>query len=1130
MMSIRVRFAAAAGTALAVLAIAPAGAGAVSFSGPTEFSTGVNTGPVSVAVGEFGNDPNQDLAFANEGTDSVSWLSGQGTGSFGPALFNGDFGSIEQSVAVGEFNHDGDQDLVVADWGQDTVSVLLGNGFGGFPTRITMPAGSTPVSVAVGFFDEDADQDIVVANQFNSRVSVLLGFGTGFFSLPTDFDVGIGPRSVAVGLIDNDQDADLVVANQVSDTVSVLLGDGLGTFGPATSFPAGDGPVSVAVGDFNNNGANDLVTAGLLSDDASVLLGAGDGTFGASTSFGAGFDPVSVAVADFDDDLNLDLAIANATSDNVSVLTGSGTGLFSAKTDFGAGNGPRSVAVGDFDNNGLDDLVTANNGSNDASVLLGRAEPTLSTQATANAPVGGQISDTATLAGGSAPTGTITFNAYAPGDTDCTGAVAFTDTATVSGNGAYTTNPAFTPTQLGTYRWIASYSGNPDNVAVSGACNDPNEHSTVAQATPTLSTQATASVAIGGQISDTATLSGGTNPTGTITFNAYAPGDTTCTGPVAFADSAIVAGNGDYTTNPVFTPTAVGTYRWIASYSGDADNAAVSGACNDTDEHSTVDQVTPAISTQATPSVTIGAPISDTATLAGGSGATGTITFDAYGPNDTNCTGPVAFTDTATVSGNGAYTTNPVFTPSAIGTYRWIASYSGDANNAAVSGACNDDDESSAVAQATPTISTQATPNVTIGAPISDTATLAGGAGATGTITFDAYAPGDTGCTGPVAFSDTATVSGNGNYTTNPAFIPTALGTYRWIASYSGDANNAAVSGACNDDNESSAVALATPTITTQATPSVTIGDQISDTATLAGGTAPTGTITFNAYAPGDTNCTGAIVFTDTATVAGNGQYTANPPFTPATVGIYRWIAAYSGDVNNAPVSGACNAANESSAVFPAVVPTISTQATASVMIGGQISDTATLAGGVSPTGTITFTAHAPGDSTCTGAPVFTDSETVSGSGQYTTNPAFTPTTAGTYRWIAAYSGDDANAPVSGACNDANESSEVHPAPPPTPTLPPGNAFTIGKVKGQTVTVNLASTGRVQIADAGKKMLNPSSAHGGAGNLKVKLKLTKAAKQTLGQKGKVSVKARITFTPDGGSASSKTAKLTVKKK
>ena len=45
-------------------------------------------------------------------------------------------------------------------------------------------------------------------------------------------------------------------------------------------------------------------------------------------------------------------------------------------------------------------------------------------------------------------------------------------------------------------------------------------------------------------------------------------------------------------------------------------------------------------------------------------------------------------------------------------------------------------------------------------------------------------------------YTDMVTVSGNGTYTTatgtNPGgYVPTAAGTYQWVAVYSGDSNNA---------------------------------------------------------------------------------------------------------------------------------------------------------------------------------------------------------------------------------------------------------------------------------------------------------------------------------------------------
>ncbi len=43
--------------------------------------------------------------------------------------------------------------------------------------------------------------------------------------------------------------------------------------------------------------------------------------------------------------------------------------------------------------------------------------------------------------------------------------------------------------------------------------------------------------------------------------------------------------------------------------------------------------------------------------------------------------------------------------------------------------------------------------------------------------------------------------------------------------------------------------------IVTQASPSVTVGGQVTDTATLTGGTSPTGTLTFVLYGPDDATC-----------------------------------------------------------------------------------------------------------------------------------------------------------------------------------------------------------------------------------------------------------------------------------
>lgn len=120
-------------------------------------------------------------------------------------------------------------------------------------------------------------------------------------------------------------------------------------------------------------------------------------------------------------------------------------------------------------------------------------------------------------------------------------------------------------------------------------------------------------------------------------------------------------------------------------------------------------------------------------------------------------------------------------------------------------------------------------------------------------------------------------------------------------------------------------------------------------------------------------------------------------------------------------------------------------------------------------------------------------------------------------------------------------------ADPPPPgggggaAIPPSNAFTIGAVKGRTLSLAVSSPGEVKVADAASaraagplasvaaRGLKPSSATGGPGTITVKLKLAKAAKQKLRKRGKVKLRARITFTPNGGASNTRTAKLRVKR-
>jgi hypothetical protein len=164
--------------------------------------------------------------------------------------------------------------------------------------------------------------------------------------------------------------------------------------------------------------------------------------------------------------------------------------------------------------------------------------------------VSGTTWNVGTLASGATDTISVTATV--------TGVGLFSNTATVSTT-TYDTNPITGSTASGTAAKV-----------VTALTTTPN---------PTSVTLGTSSVTL----KDTAVLSGGSNPTGKITFTLY-QGST-----LVYSVSVNVSGNGPYTTAGYTLPTTgilTGTYQWDASYNGDTVNNGVS------DNNATGEQVT----------------------------------------------------------------------------------------------------------------------------------------------------------------------------------------------------------------------------------------------------------------------------------------------------------------------------------------------------------------------------------------------------------------------------------------------------------------------------------------------------------------------------------------------------------
>jgi hypothetical protein len=73
----------------------------------------IGAGPFSITIGDFNGDGKRDIATANESTNEVSVLLGNGDGTFGPSS-NFAVGAGPESVVTGDFNRDGKSDLVAS--------------------------------------------------------------------------------------------------------------------------------------------------------------------------------------------------------------------------------------------------------------------------------------------------------------------------------------------------------------------------------------------------------------------------------------------------------------------------------------------------------------------------------------------------------------------------------------------------------------------------------------------------------------------------------------------------------------------------------------------------------------------------------------------------------------------------------------------------------------------------------------------------------------------------------------------------------------------------------------------------------------------------------------------------------
>jgi len=191
-----------------------------------------------------------------------------------------------------------------------------------------------------------------------------------------------------------------------------------------------------------------------------------------------------------------------------------------------------------------------------------------------------------------------------------------------------------------------------------------------------------ASIVAGTAVHDTAIISEGSRVyTGTVTYSLFT--GSTCGGTGTVVSGPVTVIN-DVVPNSASQPfNAAGSFSWNAHYSGDANNGPALSAC----EPLTVDKASPTLTTSLLSNpITRGGSTADSATLANGAQAGGTVTYNFF--TGSSCDGAATPVGSPAAVTSGVVPNSASRTFNATGSFSWNAVYSGDANNNGADSPC----------------------------------------------------------------------------------------------------------------------------------------------------------------------------------------------------------------------------------------------------------------------------------------------------------------------------------------------------------------------------------------------------------------------------------------------------------
>jgi len=202
------------------------------------------------------------------------------------------FGSVHKDVTTGDFNKDGWEDIAVASWGTNSISILFNDGTGSFSTP-SLLFGDYLLEMSADF-DSDGYKDIIVSRSYGSYRYLFIAYGKmdGTFEEPkalshertSDFVIGYFDEMLTFGVEGNPSrtlDVAYAIYTGYGPRLYVVLNEGSRQWSNPIRAAGNHYMNMMITGDFNEDGYQDIIDSGdpFFKYKIRFLAGNGNGTF-----------------------------------------------------------------------------------------------------------------------------------------------------------------------------------------------------------------------------------------------------------------------------------------------------------------------------------------------------------------------------------------------------------------------------------------------------------------------------------------------------------------------------------------------------------------------------------------------------------------------------------------------------------------------------------------------------------------------------------------------------------------------------------------------------------------------------------------------------------------------------------